>query len=370
MIHICFVSPSSYIYFFEDEEITSGGAEYQMFLLAKELSRVPEFEISFLIEKESPDDNYRFGINFLKSFALKGANGIFKKIVLSQKYFRILKKLKPDIVVTTTANPIAGLTGFYKKRLKFKHIHRTAHLFDVDGTWIKTEGFSGSIYRYGIMNADLILTQTDEHKELLKTVHHITAEVIHNAIEISTYSMKEKKGVLWVGRYEKWKNPEMMFQIARSLSEISFTIICPSAFPNSREYSELKDEANKIRNLTFIESVPFKHIQNYFNSAEIFINTSDKEGFPNTFLQAALAGVPVVSYKVDPDGYLNKHNVGFSCNGNFELLVNRLEYLYHHKDIQQQKGLEHLNYIRNNHDLYHISIKLELLIKKLYHESH
>jgi glycosyltransferase involved in cell wall biosynthesis len=50
-----------------------------------------------------------------------------------------------------------------------------------------------------------------------------------------------------------------------------------------------------------------------YDRAKVFINTSETEGFPNSFLQSWCRGVPVVSF-FDPSGLIKREGLGVSPN--------------------------------------------------------
>ena len=57
--------------------------------------------------------------------------------------------------------------------------------------------------------------------------------------------------------------------------------------------------------------VSYHEVNNYFLESKIFLNTSDSEGFPNSFLQAWARSVPVVSF-FDPDNIIRDREIGRS----------------------------------------------------------
>ena len=74
-------------------------------------------------------------------------------------------------------------------------------------------------------------------------------------------------------------------------------------------YLSMQSMAEKLSNLHFLGAVPYQHVNDFFQRARLFSNTSTIEGFPNSFLQAWVRGVPVVSF-FDPDGLIDKKGLG------------------------------------------------------------
>jgi glycosyltransferase involved in cell wall biosynthesis len=71
--------------------------------------------------------------------------------------------------------------------------------------------------------------------------------------------------------------------------------------------------AARLPNVTLLGFVPYTEVGALFDRARLFLNTSTVEGFPNTFLQAWVRGVPVVSF-FDPDRLVRQQRLGVAVD--------------------------------------------------------
>ena len=65
--------------------------------------------------------------------------------------------------------------------------------------------------------------------------------------------------------------------------------------------------SQEISNLNFLGAVKQSETQNLFDQALVYVHTSEREGFPNTYLQACAGKTPIVSLSIDPDSILSKY---------------------------------------------------------------
>src|SRR5205807_8919507 len=79
--------------------------------------------------------------------------------------------------------------------------------------------------------------------------------------------------------------------------------------PSSDLYAEVRREASRRPNLGFHGRLSYHDTNALYARARLLVNTSEVEGFPNTYLQAWINGVPVSSY-LDPDGVIGRNGLG------------------------------------------------------------
>jgi len=362
-IEICFISTYVYSLFNSKSQSIHGGSELQLYLIAKELSIRNDFIISFVVGNFGQKDiEYHGKIKLFKSFNPKSNDSLYKKLIQAIFYYRLFKKIDADIYFTSAANSTVGLVSLFCKLNNKKHIHRTAHENEVNLSYNK-EGILGKIFIKGLLGSDLVVTQNETHKELLEINYKIDARVLKNSFNITNTDTSKKDSILWVARCDHWKNPELFIQLAKSIPNEKFIMICPPANEKEDYQKEIKEKANELKNLIFINRVPFNDIQFYFNRAKIYINTSEYEGFPNTFLQAGIAKTPILSLNVNPDEFINKYNCGFSCGNDFNKLVENANILINNKEEWGKKSENVLQYVKENHDIHK---NVEKLTKWIY----
>ncbi len=348
---ICFVSTFAYPLFNPDCKVTFGGSEVQMYLLAKELAKDKNFDVKFIVADfgQKKIENYE-GVEIYKSYSIrkKIVNYIKAPIIL----YKTLKKINPDVVIQRSAAPETGICAFFCKLNKKKFVYSIASTVDINGEFAK-KGILGKLYNYGLDNVDYIIAQNKDQKNLLeqwKKKEFQNIEVIKSGYEMK-FKIKSnaKKFILWIGRSDKCKNPDLFIDLAEKFPAEKFVMIMPKS--KKEIWEKIYKRIKNTKNIEFLERIPFHKIDNYFKKAKIFLNTSKYEGFPNTFVQACKNGTPIVSLNVNPDNFLEKYKCGFFCKNDVNLMKDQINILLKNKKIYQEKSRNIFNYAKENHNI-------------------
>lgn len=182
-----------------------------------------------------------------------------------------------------------------------------------DSTELNSYGDSCGRCYDALMGADRIVAQTDAQKQLLAERFGRQAVVIRNpyAFHERTDTPVRERFVLWVGRSDPLKRPDLFAELARLCPGVQFVMV----FNPLQSELHSRVLAALPANVRVIDRLPFAEMEALFTRAALLVNTSDAEGFPNTFLQAAAHGVPVASLRVDPDGLFSQHEAGVVAGG-------------------------------------------------------
>ncbi len=84
-----------------------------------------------------------------------------------------------------------------------------------------------------------------------------------------------------------------------------------SSTAESAWFDQLATQASDLSNVEFLGFQTLSRVEKRLDQAKLLVNTSEHEGFPNTFPQAWSRGIPVLSF-VDPDNLIKQERLGWA----------------------------------------------------------
>ncbi len=368
---ICILS--EYAYSIYANENSAGGAELQMTILAKEfVNRSYDVSLVTFGKNKNPFQIIN-GVKVYHPFYVHGKGYVYLYPQNLYKLFKILNKIDADIYIQRATTPLTGLVAFYAKlKNKIFVYSASSNACVSDNLYIKSiNDLKKLIYKFGVKNSKCVICQTKDQKDLLKQAIGKDGVIIKNIyippkIELckkNTLSLK----VLWVGRIIKEKRPEFFLKLAENLPNIDFCMIASVGGSSKyaiKYYNDIMESANKINNLDFKGFIPYKEINKYYAESSLFINTSNVEGFPNTFLEAWGNYTPIITIDFDPDEIICKYKLGIHSK-NFKQLISDIETLLKNDELRYEMGKNSRKYVEKEHNLNNILNEYEHLIKNL-----
>ena len=223
---------------------------------------------------------------------------------------------KFHVLLVVLAGLMTGMLAKFVAKRNRKMIFRVAHDTDcIPGEELVNLERDRKIYQYGLRRADLISAQSATQARLLEENYGLQSVEVDMSAEIPDDPDDAGRDidVLWVNNFRDFKRPDLLLEIARQMPETSFTMIGGKMQNEESLYDDTERQALELDNVDFVGGVPYSEVNAYFERAKLFLNTSDSEGFPNSFLQAWVRRVPVISY-FDPDKLIAGKGIGISVD--------------------------------------------------------
>lgn len=217
---------------------------------------------------------------------------------------KVARRLPGEVV--TTQDPFeAGLAGFLARRGRPLHVQ------------LHTDPFAPSFKKSLINRVRLLLARVVLPRAArVRTVSHAVAEKLRGTypklpistlpifVDVEKYRGLEgrphprfKTALLWVGRFEKEKNPELAIRALMQVQE---------AFPDTglillglgQLEQELRALAQKLGVDDRVEFAGWRDPAEFLGASNLLLVTSDYEGYGRQIIEALAAGVPVLSTDV------------------------------------------------------------------------
>lgn len=346
MIKVGFISTLAYNYFFPGK-IKQAGGHTRIYHLAKKLASIPGFEVTCITgDFGQPDIIVKDGVKLVKS-QISNPFALFSVL-------KTLKKLNLDIYVDVYASPRLFLLYILKKFFGIRYAFLTGSDADVDGSYRYIEnGFYYSAYLKGLKNADAIICQTPLHVKLLRKNFNLSSDLVISPyldIKRSKQSV-QKDSIIWIGRAASYKNPMLFIDIVKSFPNLNFVMICNHSDYDDGFMDYMAQNQCDYPNLEFLEYADNVEVHVRLEKAKLLVNTSDFEGFPNTFIEAAMHRTPVLSLNCNPNNMLTAHRAGVYCMGNRSVLYEKIRELYHGVWDLEEFGSRAFDYAFKSHQI-------------------
>jgi glycosyltransferase involved in cell wall biosynthesis len=348
-IRVCFVAPKAYPLFDPGIEEVFGGAEVDLYFLATELAKDAGFEAQVIVgDYGQAREEVREGVRIIKGLSFKQP-----AVIAMAGLWRALRRADADVYFIKTVSPGVPLVALFCKASAKVFVYRTSSAAQYDRAYRQHHRLMGRAFDWALRRARVVFAQSEEAASALRhDVGISTIQVIPNGHRLSPLKSVTREVILWVGRSDRMKRPDLFLDLAAALPEERFAMICQRA-TGDEDYPALVRRAGTVPNLQFTERVRFDQIDPWFQRAKVFVNTSDSEGFPNTFIQAAQWATPIVSLNSNPDDFLVQHNCGVFANGSFDRLKEGLRFLLD-RDRFVEAGANARHYVEQNHDVRRI----------------
>lgn len=340
-------------------KITPGGAEFQAYLIGKELAKRGH-DVHYVAYQSEPRETITDdGISVHKLDCDYDPPNVPASVLST------IRNIDPDYVYLRNFQDVFMLEPLGERIngeviFNISHDHQCLRLPDDWralvtksnlSEWIRNP--STLLQRRHLKKADYMFVQTSKQQRLLRENYGLTSTLIGNGHPIpeGTIRKDEPPVVLWLASLKPWKRPEKFVRIAEQCTDLDCQFEIIGRPSNDETHTEVQRAVSGLTNIKYKGSCTIAESNAHVGRASVFVNTSESEGFPNTFIQSWLRRTPVLSLEVDPDGILSSNPVGEFADGNLNRLVHHTRRLIADGDVREEYATASRDYAIKNHSI-------------------
>jgi glycosyltransferase involved in cell wall biosynthesis len=367
--HVCFIAPNAFPLLSGDASVELiGGAELQQVIVARLLA-ARGYRVSMICHDFGQADSLEIdGIQVVRAHRPDAGLPVLRYIwPRLTSIWGCLRRVDADIYYQRAAGKLTGVMAAFCRRHGKKSVFAAAGNPDlVRNTPRIRYARDRWIYSLGLRHVDRIFVQNEEQAQLCReNVGREAIQVPNCYIAPNRRSVgREGDRVLWVSTIRKLKRPELFLDLAEALPDHGFRMIGGPGGGEHALYESISKRAGVMKNVEFLGFVPYSQTDQLFDRAVLFVNTSDSEGFPNTFLQAWARGIPTVSF-VDSGARLEREPIGFRVESMDEMVA-AVDKLASDGAARLQAGRRCAAYFESHHSPEHVVRLYERLFQNLF----
>jgi len=310
---ILFLSSHAHLVLERSTSRVSGGAELQIALLAKELASRGIETIIAAGDTGQPDGMLHDGVRIRNAGKFQ-TGGLVDTLRALPHVASVINEERPDWVLLLGWTTWLFILHMMKPALGFRLGFICGLDTEVNGGFRRENPVRGLLFEHAMRRCDVRFAMTEDQRMLFHK-NGMPCGFYRNLILPRAFERTSKKNIdlLWVSRCQPIKRPHLFLDLARKLPEAKCRMVCPRE--DAALWESVRSRAEAIPNLEFIERVPYHEIQAVYDSAKIFVNTSEWEGWPNSFIQSGLGEAALLSLDVNPDELFKRYALGRFCGG-------------------------------------------------------
>jgi glycosyltransferase involved in cell wall biosynthesis len=299
---------------------TVGGESVQQTLLARALARRGHDVSMVVADYGQPDGADYENVRVFKAYRFQAGIPVLRFI--HPRWTRLwsaMMRADADLYYTSCAGMQVGVMAMFCRYFGKRFIFRTASDSDCDKSRLLVQYRRDRwFYQYGLRRADAILVQSAFQARTLLRSYGLYGRIAGMLVEAPLAAASRDIDLLWLGNIRKLKRPDRVLELADQLPEINFHMAGGPLPGEESLYSDVRSAATARANVTFHGPLSYWAANEVCSRAKLLLNTSDVEGFPNTYLQAWIRGVPVVTL-IDPDHVIANEGLGATAGSPAEL---------------------------------------------------
>lgn len=331
-----------------------GGEQVQQTLLAKAL-RQRGHEVSMVVyDYGQPDRACWDGVMTYRAFSPQSGIPVLRYVHPRWTgTWNALRRANAQVYYASCAGMQVGLLAMFCSYAKRRFVYRAAHDSDCDPQQLLVEYWRDrKLYEYGLRRANGILVQSEQQQRALQQHYGLQSHVAQMLVDPPRPQPQRDIDVLWVNNLRPFKRPDLYLVLARMLPHLRFHMVGGPQPGHEELYAKIRSVAATQSNIVFHGQVPYHEIAPLYARARVFVNTSDSEGFPNSYLQAWVHGTPVVAF-FDPDSIIEHFSLG-KCTGGLEQMAAQINTLAAQPAEWSTISENGMRYMQQMHDEEHV----------------
>jgi len=215
------------------------------------------------------------------------------------------------------------------------------------------------LFKKALKKADVIACQARLLKPKIREIYgiHHPITFLPNFVDIPNHPLKKSRepSVVWLGRLDPIKRPELCFEVAKKTPHVTFHIL--GCAHNGQRDSQLRREYKNVENLKFHGFQSGEIKEQILSESWMLINTSIYECLPVSFLEALSHKCALLSTR-NPDGYTA--NFGAYASPTVSGLKDALDFLLRNSRWRGfgEKGCEHIRMVHSTEKSVDAHLKL------------